>query len=84
MVRIRLERKGKRGRPFYRLVVADSRSPMGGYVLDILGYYDPIREGNFKVDLERLQEWLARGAQITPRARSIVNLARRNREVNHG
>lgn len=83
MVKIRLERRGKRGRPFYRLVVVDSRRPPGGYVMDILGYYDPLVEGNFQVDTERLQLWLDKGAQITSRARSIVNLAR-TREVNHG
>ena len=83
MVKIRLERKGKRGRPFYRVVAVDSRLAAGSYVLEILGYYDPLREGEFKVDTERVQEWLDKGAQITPRARSIVNLAR-TREVNHG
>jgi len=83
MVRIRLERRGKKGRPFYRLVAADSRSHRGGYVLEILGYYDPLREGEFKVNTERVQEWLDKGAQITPRAKSVVNLAR-NREVKHG
>jgi|YNPNPStandDraft_1061719.scaffolds.fasta_scaffold02331_6 small subunit ribosomal protein S16 len=82
MVRIRLERRGKRGRPFYRLVAVDSRRAPGGYVLEVLGYYDPLRDGEFKVKTERVQEWLDKGAQITPRAKSIVNLAR-NREVNH-
>lgn len=83
MVKIRLERRGKRGRPFYRIVAVDSRRAAGSYVLEILGYYDPMRKKEFKVDTERVQEWLNKGAQITPRAKSIVNLAR-TREVNHG
>lgn len=83
MVKIRLERRGKRGRPFYRVVAVDSRRAAGSYILEILGYYDPMRKGEFKVDTERVQEWLNKGAQITPRAKSIVNLAR-TREVNHG
>lgn len=83
MLKIRLERRGKRGRPFYRLVVVDSRLAVGSYVQEILGYYDPLRKDEFKVDTARVQELLSKGAQITPRARSIFNLAR-TREVEHG
>ncbi|MGB9589403.1 MAG: 30S ribosomal protein S16 [candidate division WOR-3 bacterium] len=83
MLKIRLERKGKRGRPFYRIVAVDSRATVGSYVLEILGYYDPLRKDEFKVDTARVQELLDKGAQITPRAKSIVNLAR-TREVKHG
>ena len=77
VVRIRLERRGKRGRPFYRLVVMDAREKRSGRVLDILGYYDPLRPGVFKVDLAKVEEWLAKGAQPTDRAKSVIRLAQR-------
>lgn len=80
MVRIRLERRGKRGRPFYRLVVMDARESRSGRVLDVLGYYDPLRPGVFKVDLEGVEEWLAKGAQLTDRAKNIVRLAKRTQQ----
>ncbi len=74
MVKIRLQRTGKRNRPSYRIVVTDSRNPRDGKVLDIVGYYDPLKDGNFKVDMEKLEAWLSRGAQMTPRVKSIVKL----------
>ncbi len=77
MVKIRLQRTGKRNRPSYRIVVTDSRNPRDGKVLDIIGYYDPLKDGNFRVDLEKLEEWISRGAQMTPRVKSIVKLSKK-------
>ncbi len=77
MVKIRLQRTGKRNRPSYRIVVTDSRNPRDGKVLDIIGYYDPLKDGNFRVDLEKLEEWISRGAQMTPRVKSIVKLTKK-------
>lgn len=81
MVKIRLTRLGKRNRPIYRLVVMDSRSKRDGKLLDILGYYDPLREGEFKVDLEKVDYWIKRGAQLTDRAKSLIKLAKKRSEV---
>ncbi len=81
MVKIRLTRLGKRNRPMYRLVVMDSRSKRDGKLLDILGYYDPLREGEFKVDLERVDYWVKVGAQITDRAKALIKLAKKKTEV---
>jgi len=77
LVKIRLQRRGKRNRPYYRLVVTNSRNPRSGRVLEIVGNYDPLREGEFAVNLERVNFWISRGAQLTPRANKVVELARR-------
>jgi len=65
-VKIRLARMGGKGRPFYRIVVADSESPRDGRFLEIVGNYDPLKNPalvNFKED--RVMDWLARGAKPT-------------------
>ncbi len=73
MVRIRLTRMGRRHRPFYRIVVADSRAPRDGKVLDILGYYDPLKEpAEIKVDVEKVKSWLDKGAQPTDAVRGLL------------
>lgn len=80
MVRIRLLRVGKNKRPFYRIVVSDSRNKRDGEICDILGFYDPLKKEGFKVDLERCEEWLRRGAQPTSRALALIKLYRKLKE----
>lgn len=63
-VRIRLKRMGAKKRPFYRIIVADSRSPRDGRFVDSIGYYDPCTEpATVRVDEEKARLWLGRGAQ---------------------
>ena len=64
MVRIRLKRMGRRHRPFYRVVAADSRAPRDGRHIEVLGFYDPMTEP-MTVDLkmERINHWIGNGAQ---------------------
>lgn len=69
-VKIRLQRHGKRQRPFYRVVAADSRKPLQGHFLEILGTYDPILEA-FNVDKEKVSKWLKNGAQMTDTTRTL-------------
>ena len=65
-VKIRLRRMGAHKAPFYRVVVADSRSPRDGKFIDEIGYYNPLTEPvEFKVDEEKANKWLANGAQPT-------------------
>ncbi|AEH22808.1 30S ribosomal protein S16 [Thermodesulfobacterium geofontis OPF15] len=72
-VRIRLMRFGRKKRPFYRVVAADSRAPRDGKFLDILGYYDPLKEPfEFKVDEEKVKKWLERGAEPTETVRALL------------
>ena len=73
MVKIRLRRMGAKKRPFYRLVVADARSPRDGRFIEQLGYYDPLTEpATVQVDREKLQRWLSQGAQPSDAARTLL------------
>ncbi len=75
-VRIRLKRLGAKKRPFYRLVVADSRSARDGRVIEQLGHYNPISDpAEIKIDVERAREWLRRGAQPSDSARRLLQAA---------
>ncbi len=63
-VHIRLSRAGAKKRPFYRIIVADQRSPRGGRFLENIGTYDPTREPvHFTIEPERLAYWRSQGAQ---------------------
>lgn len=74
-VKIRLKRLGTRGKPFYRLVVADSRSPRDGRVIETLGYYDPLTNpATIKIDEEKAMLWLNRGAQPTDTAEALLKV----------
>lgn len=73
MVKIRLRRMGAKKAPFYRIVVADSRSPRDGRFIEELGTYDPMAEGeNVKIDLERAKYWISNGAQPTETVRGLL------------
>jgi len=75
-VRIRLKRMGAKKRPFYRVVVADSRSPRDGRFIEEIGYYDPLRQpAEIKIDEEKALQWLQRGAQPSDTARSLLSKA---------
>lgn len=72
-VRIRLSRHGKKKAPFYRLVVADSRSPRDGRFIEILGTYNPLTNpAEIKVDSERAQYWLKNGASPSDTAKILL------------
>ncbi len=72
-VRIRLKRMGAKKRPFYRLVVADSRAARDGRFIETLGWYNPIADpAEFKVDEEKALYWLQQGAQPSDTARALL------------
>ena len=72
-VRIRLSRMGSNKRPFYRIVVADSRAPRDGRFVEVIGTYNPRTEPvEVQVDSERLQTWLTKGAEPTDTVRSLL------------
>ena len=76
MVKIRLRRVGAKKAPYYRIVVADSRSPRDGRFIEEIGYYDPMADGEkLKVDKERVAYWIANGAQPTDTVRGLLNKA---------
>ena len=75
-VSIRLKRMGRKRKPFYRVVVADSRTPRQGAAVDDLGYYDPMTEPvQIQIDEEKALTWLKEGAIPTDTARSLLSKA---------
>ena len=76
MVKIRLRRMGAKKAPYYRIVVADSRSPRDGRSIEEIGTYDPLSETNsLRVDTERANYWIANGAQPTDTVRALLKKA---------
>ena len=75
-VRIRLQRHGKKRRPFYRLVAADSRSQRDGRFIERIGYYDPMTDpANIVIDAEKALKWLRTGAQPSDTAKDLMSKA---------
>ncbi len=75
-VRIRLKRMGAKKRPFYRIVVADSRSPRDGRFIEEIGIYNPTAEPSvFEVNEEKVKDWLKKGAQPSETVRSLLKKA---------
>ena len=72
-VKIRLRRMGAKKAPFYRVIVADERSPRDGKFIDEIGYYNPLTNpADVKIDAEKAQKWLANGAQPTETVKSLL------------
>lgn len=73
MVKIRLQRQGKKKAPFYHIVVADSRAPRDGKFIDIIGTYNPLTDpATINIDNEKATKWLKNGATPTDTARQIL------------
>ena len=76
MVKIRLRRLGAKKAPFYRIVVADSRYPRDGRIIEEIGTYNPLTDpATVNVDADRAQEWIKKGAQPTDTVRGILKEA---------
>ena len=72
-VRIRLRRMGAKKAPFYRIVVADSRSPRDGKCIEEIGYYNPLTDpAEVKVDVDRAKYWISVGAQPSDTTRALL------------
>ena len=75
-VKIRLKRMGAKKAPFYRIVVADSRSPRDGKFIEEIGYYNPLTNPvEVKVNEEKVNEWLSNGAQPTETVKRLLSNA---------
>ncbi|MCI0468384.1 MAG: 30S ribosomal protein S16 [Beijerinckiaceae bacterium] len=76
-LKIRLSRGGAKKRPFYRVVIADSRMPRDGRFIERLGTFDPLKakdaEGRIVLDQEKAKDWLAKGAQPTDRVARLLD-----------
>ena len=78
MVTIRLARSGAKKRPFYHIVVADSRRSRDGRFIERLGFFNPLASGQaeaLKLDLERAQHWIGQGAHPSDRVKSLMRRA---------
>ena len=72
-VRLRLTRKGAKKRPFYRIVAADSEAPRDGRFLEVLGYYDPLKDpAQVKMDEDKVRKWIQRGAKVSDTVGSLL------------
>jgi small subunit ribosomal protein S16 len=75
-VRIRLKRMGAKKHPFYRVVVADSRSPRDGRFIEEIGVYDPSKEPALvRIDMEKARKWIGNGAQPSDTVRGLLKRA---------
>jgi small subunit ribosomal protein S16 len=72
-VSIRLRREGAKNRPYYKVVVADRRSPRDGKFIEIIGAYDPKKPGhNSTLNIDRVEYWISKGAQPSDTVRSLI------------
>jgi small subunit ribosomal protein S16 len=72
-VKIRLRRMGAKKAPFYRVIVADERSPRDGKFIDEIGYYNPLTNpADIKINAEKAEKWLQNGAQPTETVKSLL------------
>lgn len=73
MVKIRLQRQGKKKAPFYHIVVADSRSPRNGKIIEQLGTYDPMTNpATVVLDNEKVEKWIKNGAKPTDSVKALI------------
>lgn len=76
MVKIRLRRMGAKKNPYYRIVVADSRSPRDGRCIEEIGTYNPLTDpATIQVDVEKAQQWIKNGAQPTDTVKALLKKA---------
>lgn len=76
MVKIRLQREGKKKAPFYHIVVADSRSPRDGKIIEQIGTYDPMtKPSTIVIDKEKLEKWVKNGAKPTETVKALIEKA---------
>ena len=84
MMSIRLMRLGAKKRPFYRIVVTDSRKPRESRAKDIIGYYDPLKEPpDIKLDLEKANYWLERGAKTSKTVQSLIHKVSKSEKLSN-
>lgn len=77
MVKIRLQRQGKKKAPFYHIVVADSKSPRDGKIIEQIGTYDPMTEpSTIVINQEKLEKWIKNGAKPTDTVKTLIEKAK--------
>lgn len=85
MLAIRLSRGGSKKRPFYHIVAADNKSPRDGRFIERLGFFNPIARGKeeeLRLDIDRIEYWVARGGQMSERVSSLLKQYKKPK-INH-
>ena len=80
MVTIRLARRGAKKRPFYQIVVTDSRNPRDGRFIERVGFFNPVAAGNAEklhINMDRIEYWIGQGASVSDRVSMLVKDARK-------
>lgn len=80
MVTIRLARGGAKKRPFYQIVVTDSRNARDGRFIELIGFFNPIASGNaeeLRLDLDRVEHWVDLGASVSDRVSTLIKQAKK-------
>ena len=81
MVTIRLARGGAKKRPFYQVVVTDSRNARDGRFIERVGFYNPLATGNaeeIRLDVDRVEHWVAQGATVSERVAGLIKSAKKS------
>ncbi|WP_193017474.1 30S ribosomal protein S16 [Proteus sp. FME41] len=81
MVTIRLARGGAKKRPFYQVVVTDSRNARDGRFIERVGFYNPLATGNaeeLRLDVDRVEHWVGQGATVSERVAGLIKLAKKS------
>ncbi|ATN01442.1 MULTISPECIES: 30S ribosomal protein S16 [Proteus] len=81
MVTIRLARGGAKKRPFYQVVVTDSRNARDGRFIERVGFYNPLATGNaeeLRLDVDRVEHWVAQGATVSERVAALIKSAKKS------
>ena len=79
MVKIRLQREGKKKAPFYHVVVADSRSPRDGKIIEQIGTFDPMTNpSTINLNMEKVNEWIKNGEKPTDTVKKLIDAANKN------
>ena len=77
MVKIRLQREGKKKAPFYHIVVADSKAPRDGKIIEQIGTYDPMtKPSTIVLDKEKVEKWIKNGAKPTDTVKALIEQAK--------
>ena len=84
MMTIRLMRLGAKKRPFYRIIVTDSRRPRESKAKDIIGYYDPLKEPpDINLDLEKANYWIDKGARTSKTVQSLIHKVSKSKKLSN-
>lgn len=80
MLSIRMKRIGKKNTPFYNIIISEKLKSIKGKYIEKLGYFDPIKKNNFKINIEKINHWLSKGANISKRVKSLIKLEYKRKE----